>query len=534
MVVVVGSGASGVHFALSLLNKGREVMMIDAGRVGAEVVAPDLNLNALKETLEDPSAYFLGSRFEAVLLPDDDAEYYGVPPGKQYVFEHLPEFRYETQGFAPLFSFARGGLAETWTGGCYPLNDDDLRVFPFSYSDLEPHYSEVARRIGITGEEDDLARFLPVHDHLLPGLDLDAHSERLLAAYQRRREELVERLGCYIGRTRVATLSRDLGSRKACDYSGRCLWGCPTESLYTPSQTLKECISHPGFTYVPGMEVRRFLLGPDDRVSSVVARSVQGGEDQEFPADSLVLAAGTLCSSQIMMHSVLHETGESIELHGLMDNRQILVPFLNLRMIGHQFSAESYQYHMLGMALEAEDPDDYVHGQITTLKTALMHPIIQRLPFDLRTSTFLTRSLHGALGLVNVNFRDTRRDGNYVTLGNEGGPGGPKLSIHYAPADDEPARIRTAMRKITKALRKLGCIVPPGMAHVRPMGASVHYAGTVPMSLEPASWTTTEHCQSRDFKNLYFVDGTSFPFLPAKNLTFTLMANAVRVAETAF
>jgi hypothetical protein len=27
------------------------------------------------------------------------------------------------------------------------------------------------------------------------------------------------------------------------------------------------------------------------------------------------------------------------------------------------------------------------------------------------------------------------------------------------------------------------------------------------------------------------VDGATFPFLPAKNITFTLMANAVRVAE---
>jgi hypothetical protein len=33
---------------------------------------------------------------------------------------------------------------------------------------------------------------------------------------------------------------------------------------------------------------------------------------------------------------------------------------------------------------------------------------------------------------------------------------------------------------------------------------------------------------------LYFVDGTTFPALPAKNITFTLMANATRIAEEAF
>jgi choline dehydrogenase-like flavoprotein len=72
------------------------------------------------------------------------------------------------------------------------------------------------------------------------------------------------------------------------------------------------------------------------------------------------------------------------------------------------------------------------------------------------------------------------------------------------------------------------------MLHIRPMGASVHYAGTIPMTTDKAPRTTSPHGRSNDFDNLYFVDGTSFPFLPAKNLTFTLMANAVRVAENEF
>jgi choline dehydrogenase-like flavoprotein len=47
-------------------------------------------------------------------------------------------------------------------------------------------------------------------------------------------------------------------------------------------------------------------------------------------------------------------------------------------------------------------------------------------------------------------------------------------------------------------------------------------------------FTATEHGQSRDFENVFLVDGATFPFLPAKNVTFTLMANAVRIARAAF
>ena len=66
------------------------------------------------------------------------------------------------------------------------------------------------------------------------------------------------------------------------------------------------------------------------------------------------------------------------------------------------------------------------------------------------------------------------------------------------------------------------------------MGSSVHYSGTIPMSRDERPFTTDANGASRDLRNLWFVDGTTFPFLPAKNLTFTLMANAVRIAERAF
>ena len=50
--------------------------------------------------------------------------------------------------------------------------------------------SEIARRIGIGGEEDDLAEYFPHHEHLLAPVTLDESSEILLARYERRRNAL--------------------------------------------------------------------------------------------------------------------------------------------------------------------------------------------------------------------------------------------------------------------------------------------------------------------------------------------------------
>jgi choline dehydrogenase-like flavoprotein len=163
-----------------------------------------------------------------------------------------------------------------------------------------------------------------------------------------------------------------------------------------------------------------------------------------------------------------------------------------------------------------------------------MHPIVQRVPLNLKTALYVFRHVHAALGLVNLNFHDHRREDNYLTLEINRQTHSAQLLINYAPEANERASIKAAISKVKRVLWRLKCVVPPGMIHVRPMGASVHYAGTLPMRTRPCTYTTSASCQSHDFANLYIVDGTTFPFLPAKNITFTLMANAIRVAECAF
>lgn len=533
-ITIVGSGPSAVHFALTVLQNGHSVEMLDVGYEKPASFAPAESLARLKDSLPDSVRYFLGNNFQGVLLPGTKGEYYGIPPSKEYIFRSPEGFRFQSRGFDPLFSFAAGGLAEAWTAGCYPFNAAETADFPFPYQDLAAGYDEVARRIGVTGEADDLARFFPLHANLMEPLRLDRHSALLMEQYERHRSELQANLKCYFGRTRVATLSRDYAGRKACSFTGRCLWGCPTLSLYTPSITLEECRQFPNFRYLPGLRVTHFRYDSASHIRALIAVPRDGGPAQEFAVETLVLAAGALCSTKIFLDSIYKDSGEKVVLRGLMDNRQILVPFLNLRLIGKRWEPESYQYHLLGLGIEMKDPRHYVHGQITTLKTAMTHPIMQNLPVDMKTAAFLVKYLHAALGIVNVNHHDAPRPESHVTV--EAGDSGeePRLLVQYVPAVGEAEFVKRSVGTVKKALRRLGCIVPPGMSHVRPMGASAHYAGTLPMGREKNRFTTSPVGQSHDFENLFFADGSTFPFLPAKNITFSLMANAVRIARAAF
>ena len=532
-VTVVGSGASSMHFAQTALERGHTVTLLDVGRTRPDVVRPEDSFAQLKHKLDDPAGYFLGSDFSGVLWPGAEGEYYGFPPHRQVLFEGHARANTEARGFEPLGSFARGGLAEAWTGGSFPFNDAELDAWPIGHADLAPYYDQVAARIGISGVDDDLARFMPVHAHLGEPPDLDEHSRRLLGSYERKRSA-VNGLGVWLGRSRTATLREgrtdSIGStaRKGCTHLGRCLWGCPHEALYTPSLTLRALQEHPQFTYRPGVFVTHFEASGGGRVTKVLFVT-EDGAGGEQPVEMLALGAGTLSSSRIFLESMQRVAGEAPVLTGLMDNRQILLPFINLGMLGKRFDPDTFQYHNLALGLALEPASEYVHGLITTLKTALIHPVVQSVPLDLRSSIQIFRNLHAALGILNVNLHDDRRAENTLTL--EGKGKSSRLVVRYAPSASEPRRVKHALSTLKQVLRKLGCFAPPGMQHVRPMGASVHYAGTLPMSVEKRTLTASPDCVSHDFENLLLIDGVTFPFLPAKNLTFTLMANAARVAE---
>lgn len=532
-IVVVGSGASGVHFARAALQKGYRVTMLDVGHQGHWAAEPDQPFDELRTGLDDPVGYFLGKNYEAIRFPGARGEYYAFPPNKRYIFEWPESVRVDSRGFHPLLSFAQGGLAETWTGGAYPLNDAELEDFPFDYAELAPHYAEVAAEIGISGEEDDLARFFPSHAHLMPPTPLDAQSELLLARYGRCKRLLNERWNVFLGRSRSATITRPLDGRRPCDLKGRCLWGCPSHSLYTPAVTLQKCLQHENFTYVPGMDVRYFTYDRHRRVTSLLAESLADAAMHSFAGEAFVLAAGTLSSSRIFLESLYRGSGQIVRLTGLMDNRQVLVPYLHWSMVGRRYDPRTFQYHQLALGIADEQPKHYVHCQITTLKAALAHPILHSVPLDLRSALALFRNLRAGLGMVNINCHDVRRSSSYVTLDPAADPAHPALRIVYREPEREARRLKRVITLVKKCLRQLGCVVPPPMTHIRPMGASVHYAGTLPMSVSPRPLTTSPSCRSHDFENLYFVDGTTFPFLPAKNLTFTLMANATRVAKQA-
>jgi hypothetical protein len=104
-----------------------------------------------------------------------------------------------------------------------------------------------------------------------------------------------------------------------------------------------------------------------------------------------------------------------------------------------------------------------------------------------------------------------------------------RLRIDYAPDDRELRVQRSDERRMLRLFRRLGCVP---LRTIRPgHGANIHYAGTFPMAPSGGELTCDLEGRLRATRAVYLADGSVFPWLPAKGLTFTLMAHADRVGR---
>ena len=528
--VVVGSGVSGAHAALTLLERGHDVDLWDVGREEKAFPEPGATFHELKDRLADPVAYFLGADLGA-LVPPTSPELLRYPPARDFLASREDRlWSFTSDGFFPQASLAKGGLANGWGANALSFNDNDLAEWPVSFSEMETAYKTVYERIPVAGpEDDDLAPHLQGVYPSQPPVRLSASDDGLLKTYERRKRTL-EKLGVKIGRARLAVVT-DPSRADSCDYSGRCLWGCPRASIYNPRlSTLRQCEAHPGFRYLQGRHVLA-LRSKDNRVDGIRYLDSATREIHEEPCGAVFLAAGALQTGAIFLRTLqASRVDAGPRSEGLMDKTVVRIPFVALRSIGRSPEARSFQFNRLIAAVIGEFAPwpSYLHAELLHLTNLIYHPLIERMPLDSRGSTKLFFTIRPAIGAATLFFPDRITSGNHQVLAGHEGTA-EKVGLRYRDSEDKEHFIRQSVARMRSALHRLGCVTR-GVVRSEP-GAGIHYAGTVPMGSGPM------RCDARGrsnlFSNLYIADGAAFPSLPSKPITMSLAAHATRVARLA-
>lgn len=535
--VVVGSGPSGANAALTLLRRGKSVELWDVGRREAALPHPQADFAGMRQVLDDPQAYFLGRRFEA-LMPPGGAELMRYPPARSFLLDRDdPLWPFADDGFRAFASFNRGGLGVGWGANAVSYDDDDLREWPIGFADLEAAYAEACRRMPIAAEEDRLScRFPGVHANQ-PPVRLSAHDAGLLARFERRATAVERRTHVALARARIA-VTNTAGAPSGCRYCGRCLWGCPHGSLYDPATTLTECERDRRYVYRPGRLVLS-LETRDGRVTAVRYLDTDTRQIASEPCDAVFLAAGALQSGAIFLRTLQRDEGlraagaAPTRSAAVLDTTVVKMPYIRLRSVGAADSGEHFQFNRLIAAhRKPREPGwpTHCHGEILSLDTLLYHPLVESIPLGSRHALGLFARFRPALGVVTWFFPDRPVAGNGLSIvADAQSPSGDRIQVRYRDSEAKEAYMHDTLRDTRRALWMLGCV--PWGAMRAPAGAGIHYAGTVPFG---DGVQAADRCgRANAYRNLFLCDGAAFPTLPSKSITLNLVAHAIRVASLA-
>ena len=506
--LVIGSGPAGIAAAMALVARGRRVTLLDGGQVpqhGAEARRAALARLDPADWRADQRAAWQEPQFHA---PAGQVRRFG----SDFAMEPASAtFAGAADWFALRASRAAGGLSNLWGAAVLPYRQADIADWPVSADDLAPHYRAVAGFMPVAGRSDDLGAFFPAFD--LAGHAAIAPSPQaatLLARLAGRRDDLAAR-GVTAGAARQAV---DAG----CRLCGQCLHGCPYRLIWSAGHGLDRLRADPGFTYRPGAVVRRFAETADGVTLTLADGATLGGA-------RVFLGAGVLETARILLAS---DPGRA-ELM-MKDSQHAFLPLI--QRWKNPARPDSGRFHTLPQVfLEIDSPavsPRLVHSQIYTWNEYYARDLIANYGFGLSLARPLLSALARRLIVAQVFLHSDHSARIGLRLAADG-----RLLARLEANPDTGRVLKAATGHLAAALG------PAGLTALRPAsrpgaaGSSFHAGATVPMARAAGPGTSDRLGRPWGLGRVHLVDASVLPAIPATTITFSVMANAHRIAALA-
>lgn len=511
--IVVGSGPAGTFAAREFA--GRKVLVLDVGYRAPLEPRLEGNLYALRRERRDLFRELIGEQFEGLHnLHRRPISLKLKSPATSYVVRNWAALSpLASENFHAVMSFAQGGLANAWGAGVYRFTAADLNEFPISAEDLAPYYDELTEHIGISGGNDDLVEFFGRDAGLQPPMRLSVVAAEMLKRYGRTRERF-RRQGITIGLPRLAVLTAPHNGRAPYEFDNLEFFRPYNPAIYNPVFTLDPLVASGAVEMARGWLVTQFRE-VDDAVE-VYARQVETGAGETFRARRLMLAAGTLSTTKIVLES---RRDEQTRLP-VLDNPMACIPLFLPARIGAALDGNDSSLAQLNVIYHDRESGELLQGSLYGATGPLRSDVVLELPLAARAGLEWAKYLSPAMALLMMFYPGRREAENHIRL--RGGA----LEVNY-----ERHATGGPERALIRAFRQIGFYGLAALCQYPPMGSSLHYGSTMPMKVAPGRYETHADGRLAGTANVYVCDGACFSALPAKNLTFTIMANAMRIAR---
>ena len=544
-VMVVGSGASGGWVAKEVAERGLSVLMLEAGpprnptRDFTEHIAPYQlkfrgfgNQEQLLRTQPVQRLCYACDEYSHQFFVNDLEHPYTFPTDKPFMWIRGRQV---------------GGKTFCWARESYRYSDNEFKAasrdgygedWPITYQEIEPYYDRVEAFIGVSGSYEKLPQ-LP-DGKFLPPMKLSCGG--VLA-----KQVIEHKFGWRVMPDRVANLTVPHRGRPACHYCDQCQRGCFTASYFnSPSVTLPAAAQTGKFTLVSDAVVSHLLIGKDGQAKGFHYIDRVTDEHREAYARVVVLAAGALESTRILLNSQSSSYPQGVgNSEGVLG--RYLMDHFTIEGAGGNISS-------LGSARREETgrPCGFlIPKYVNTSDQQQNHSFLRGYRFDGDGSQELYDHAFGMPELGNAFRKKVReeipyyfaieaqgeclpRADNRVTLDHtrKDAWGIPVLHIDASYGENEKAMATAIRNDITAILdeMKLSHVTPP-KAELSIFGKNIHECGTARMGNDTKKSVVDRNCKVHDINNVFVTDGAVFATQGCYEPTLTIMAISARAGE---
>ena len=501
-IIIIGSGFGGSMAAHVLVNAGHKVLMLERGgwvQRGPHNWEPDGTVDLTPfYTTETPYRVLAGGNREVMGL------YSNV--GGPSVFYGGVSMRFREADFKADPEIVGG------TGACWP----------YSYAELEPHYSLAEQLLDIAGQAGS--------DPTEPYRSVP-YPQRLneLSSTSRMIEKAALKLGLNPFRLPLAINYSNHNGQAECVACTTCdTFACAIQAKNDLATRVLPDLLQKGLELRANTVVTRLIV-EDDCVVAVECYDKLTNEHRRHSAKLFILAAGALGSPHLLLASDLHRRnpgGHTVGRYLMRHCNAIVFGFFPRRPNQARQFHKQLGIHDFYFGHPTIPSPGGKLGSMQQLQTPPIGLVQALLPKPL--GRLLGPAVEHLTGLL-VMAEDQPQYDNHVAIDRTTSDrfGLPQLAItHHYTRRDYAAR-SALIKKARQILRQAGA----RFSYVHPIKTFSHAVGTVRTGNDPKISALDPYSRFRGVSNLYVIDGSFMPTSAGLNPSLTIAAHALRAAE---
>tara|TARA_A100001011_G_C14298529_1_gene839627 strand:+ start:883 stop:2472 length:1590 start_codon:yes stop_codon:yes gene_type:complete len=516
--IIIGSGPTGIVAAEEMLNLGKEVAILDYGNT-IEKKNQKIKQDFLNDN--DKSKFTKDIQKNKVVTKRYKNENLKFPFGSDYVFRENKFEKFKSQkNIDFLYSNAKGGLSNIWGTMYSPFYPNDIKSWDISYEEFYKNGKEIENSIPLLSGKDNLDNFFPINFGVNHSYPLSSNAKDFFDKLEFEREEKNHN-GIYFGRAKMAIGKKYSHKNTECKSCGLCHQGCPYDCMFSSVQLLEKIKSDKNLSYIKNIYVDK--INKTHELIELQTIDTLTNEKKVFYSKNVFICCGPISTATLMLRSNMVKGNKII----LKESQRFFIPIF--KKINKKKSIDQNKNTLSEIFLEISNDkicDKSIHLQYYTFLNEMLKPLTKlfgKFAYLLpKFFPFIFGRLNLLIGYLHSDYSngiiiEKNKDQNIFEM---------KELINNNTDSVIEKTINFTKKNLEKHFYIFDFLLNKNLT-----GASYHYGGSFPMSIQDKDNNTSLIGELYNHKNIFILDSSILPNVPASPTTVNVCINSKRIVK---